>query len=480
MIRLAPSAGLSPLERFALEVLVDQARLLQSLEPTPSVVTVRIATEDGSASTLRDLAARGWGFQVVDGEVLIPRVLLAEVGSTVSARAEQLTDDADRFQRVPTRVNAMYASGSPREPLVSRCAEALRAAVVNAAGRRPLAFLQPWPDGRRWAAALSHDLDVVDWWGAFTALRIAELARKSEWRQVARIVGAVPGGLTANPVVAAARRLLATERDAGVRSTWFVLCGEPGLASARRGDLTYRPGGRRTRGLLSAITSGGHEIGLHGSFATMLSSRVFTEQRTQLESIAGASIRGARQHYLRMRPGDTQRAMKEAGFSYDATFGFPDCSGFRLGVADVVPWWDAAHGAVADFDVVPLVWMDRTLSKYQGIEDPRRWVEDALELASVCADVEGLWVGLWHPNLAAALGYPGAEEAFSELVARLVAMQPHIAPLGELVAWRRDRRSVRAATLDARGRPVRAGTPADGSAAMLEDAEGRAVRWSDD
>src|SRR2546430_17478224 len=38
-----------------------------------------------------------------------------------------------------------------------------------------------------------------------------------------------------------------------------------------------------------------------------------------------------------IHPGVTERAMAEAGFWYDSTFGFPDRNGFRLGVADVVP-----------------------------------------------------------------------------------------------------------------------------------------------
>src|SRR5256885_8202858 len=49
-------------------------------------------------------------------------------------------------------------------------------------------------------------------------------------------------------------------------------------------------------------------------------------------------------------------------------------------------------------------WMDRALSKYRGVEDPERWVAAGLALARACRDVEGLWVGVWHPNLTAPLG----------------------------------------------------------------------------
>ena len=54
-----------------------------------------------------------------------------------------------------------------------------------------------------------------------------------------------------------------------------------------------------------------------------------------------------------------------------------------------------------------------------------------------------MWVGIWHPNLAPALGFPDAPAAYARLVAELAARDAYVAPLGELVAWRRTRRSLR-------------------------------------
>ena len=54
-----------------------------------------------------------------------------------------------------------------------------------------------------------------------------------------------------------------------------------------------------------------------------------------------------------------------------------------------------------------------------------------------------MWVGLWHPNLTDALGYPDAPDQYRRLVRELRAAGAHIAPLGELLAWRRRRRAFR-------------------------------------
>ena len=477
MIRLAASSSLPPLERFALDVLVDQSRLLVLDGDSSDVVVVSDVSTAGRGTSQPDQWARSDSFDRADGRVDIPRALLRSIGEMASTLAEQQSDASDRFGRVPSTVNVAYSSGVARNPMVSRCAIALRNAVLDVAGQRPVALLQPWPDGHRWAAALTHDVDVVEWWPAFTALRIVELAGKSEWGLIRDVLASLPSALLGSPVQRAIESILSAERDTGVHASWYVLCGEPTLASMRRGDLTYRPHAALTKSVLAAIEAGAHEIGLHGSFDTMLSADAFGEQRRRLQTMTSSDVRGVRQHYLRMRPGRTQRFMEQAGFAYDATFGFPDLNGFRLGVADVVTHFDAEQGASDAFDRVPLVWMDRTVSKYQRIEQPARWIDDATQLAEICAEVEGLWVGLWHTNVATPLGYPDGERAFRALLQMLRERRPFIASLAEIVEWRRRRRHARATGLDERGRPVAA---RDTSAAPppLESASGAGLEWA--
>src|SRR5439155_727468 len=204
--------------------------------------------------------------------------------------------------------------------------------------------------------------------------------------------------------------------------------------------------------ILDAARAADHEIGLHGSYFTMLDAGRFRAEGERLARVAGGPPRGVRQHFLRMRPGGTQHAMLAAGFEYDATYGFADRNGFRLGVADVVPAWDAAHQTAGGLDEVPLVWMDRALTKYGRVEDPEVWITDAVELAQAAQEVDGLWVGLWHPNQTAALGYPGAPQTYVRLVRLLLERRPFVATLGTAVEWRRARRAVRASRVAPHGR----------------------------
>ncbi len=478
----APAAPLTSAERFGLELLVDLARLVPMEDPAADVVAIEVVESSAQSSkrgeNLRSLAARGWGIESGEGVVRLPRAALEAAAEVAGAALEQRSTARDRHERVPSVENALVSEGLEREPVVSLAARSLRDAVSRAAGRRAVRLVEPWPEGKRWAAAFTHDLDVLALWPVFAAARSLELARKGEMGQLLGAAMAAARAVAGDPVLDGLRRLLELERELAIRSTWFVLCGTPTRRTVAAGDLTYRPESRRARAALGAIAAGGHEIGLHGSFATMESPGDMRAQRERLAGIIGEAPAGVRQHFLRMRPGSTQRAMIAAGFAYDATYGFPDRNGFRLGVADVVPAWDAEGQSAEPLSEVPLLWMDRALSKYRGVEDPGAWVDDALELAELCRRVDGLWVGLWHPNLTPALGYPGAPEAYERLARTIAELGPFIAPAGRMAAWRAARRSVRAERIAPDGSvmaQVRA-EPAAGAAAspvVLEAADGR-------
>lgn len=486
MLALAPDLPpLGPGERFALDLLLDLSRVLRvhgeraDAERVGEAGVVRLHVIDAPASDddLARLRTPGRGITADDGRVVIERALLRAVQQLAGAVREQRSAAADRFGRVPPAENALVRAGLEREPVVSAIARALADAVMRAAGRRPALFLTPWPSRRRWAAALTHDLDVVQWWPAFTALRLAELARRGAVGQMLRVLGAVARTSGRNVVWRGVREVLATEERHHVRSSWFILCGTPSVATMRAGDLTYRPDSRLARRILAALREAGHEIGLHGSFATSEDHALFVDQRARLGALSGTTVTGVRQHYLRMRPGITQRGMAGAAFAFDSTYGFADRNGFRLGVADVLPVWDEAAATPLPIDEAPFTWMDRALSKYAGIERPDAWIDDALDLADRVRAVEGLWVGIWHPNLTPALGYPGTPRAYARLVAGLVARDAHVAPLSEIVAWRRARRSARATAVRANGAVALAVTepPPSGARIALEDATGRPV-----
>ncbi len=109
------------------------------------------------------------------------------------------------------------------------------------------------------------------------------------------------------------------------------------------------------------------------------------------------------------------------------------------------------------------------------MQDPDAWIDDGLELAKTCMANNGLWVGLWHPNLCAALGFPGALKAYYRLVSTLAEGDPLFAPLSEIVEWRKARRSLRVVGSSPDGLPVIASANDWAGTVDIETAEGAHV-----
>jgi hypothetical protein len=462
---------LQPAERYGLEVLIDLSRLLVAESSDLDLVRLTAVERASAGSAAADLSSRA-ALDRADGEVRITTAALRGVAEVAGGAIEQRSTAADRHGRVPSAENPLVAAGQSRRPVVSLLAVELRRAVLAVAGRRPVRSLAPWPEGHRWAALVTHDLDVVEWWALFPLLRMAELGMKGAWNLAARVAGAAKRSIGRDPVNRGVHSLIQLEAHHGIRPTWFVICSKPSIRSIAAGDSTYRPDGPAARRILTALTQAGHEIGLHGSFAAGDDVRSMTSQRRWLGRLAGSPVSGVRQHFLKMSPGRTQRIMVEAGLEYDATWGFADRNGFRLGAADVVPAWDGVNETSLPLDLVPLIWMERALSKYAGVEEPGRWIEDARELARECKLVEGLWTGLWHPNTIEALGFPGAEPAFVSLLQALADDRPYFGSAQKIVQWRRFRRSVRAARVSADGRVALRTAAGQRTVIALEDEGG--------
>lgn len=470
-----PGDRLSPAERFGLDVLLDLSRLLVAERAECDLVRLTVVERGTAGSAAADLSGQA-ALERADGEVRISSAALRGVAEVAGGAIEQRSTARDRHGRVPAAENPLVAAGQSRKPVVSLLGVELRRAALAVAGRRPVRSLAPWPEGHRWAAAVTHDLDVVEWWPLFPLLRLTQLAAKGDWSVFARVARAVRRSLGRDPVSRGVHSILQLEAHHRIRATWFVICAEPSIRSMLAGDSTYRPAGPAARRILTALTHAGHEIGLHGSFVTAEHSEPLIAQRRSLSRIADSPVDGVRQHFLRMNPGRTQRNMVRAGFEYDASWGFADRNGFRLGVADVVPAWDDARQDTMAVDLLPLVWMDRALSKYAGVEEPGRWIEDARELARECKAAEGAWVGLWHPNMMEALGFPGAEPAFVSLLQALADDRPYFASAHKIVQWRRFRRSVRAARVSADGRVALITTGGQRAVVAIEDEAGDTVQ----
>jgi hypothetical protein len=250
-----------------------------------------------------------------------------------------------------SEVAHLLTSGQPLEnasiPALDLHIEFLRSLLVQ--GGVTLVEIPPRPDGFRYIACLTHDVDF-----AYIRRHLLDrtffgfLARASLGSVKRFLAGRLTiGGLLGNwgailvlPLVHLGlikdfwdpfERYLHIEK--GAPSTFFIIpfrnrdgVGMDGLSSAGRGTK-YDCGD--VEGSLPGLLAQGKEIGVHGIDAWHDAPSGISE-RERISTITGSARPGIRVLWL-FFDRDSWRKLEEAGYRYDSTFGFNDGVGFRAG-----------------------------------------------------------------------------------------------------------------------------------------------------
>lgn len=263
-------------------------------------------------------------------------------GRWLTLDAERLITPRDAHGRVRAVDSKLAGQGALSDPPLARYAAWLKA-LLDAAGVRvrPRAV---WPQGKRCAVALTHDVDQPErplrLAAALRALRTTEqsaLPASDPKRKPARLPSHLASRLFLPPK---ARRewdfdaWRDVESACGLRSAFYF------AATTRRDrgrlDPDYDIARSRYRTLFSGLESQGWEVGLHAAYDTIKARPCVASQWARLSHLAGRPIAGVRHHFLNVRhddPIDTLRTHAEAGLGYDSSLGFNDAPSFRCGTA---------------------------------------------------------------------------------------------------------------------------------------------------
>jgi hypothetical protein len=222
------------------------------------------------------------------------------------------------------------------------------------------------------------------------------------------------------------------------RATFFIVPfrGWPGLApGARVAPSRAVPyGAAEIQPQLRALAKRGSEIAVHGIDAWCDSER----GRAELEAVRGASatpVGGVRMHWLYFDRTSFAR-LEEAGFDYDATWGYNETVGFRAGTSQVFAPLGARH-----LLELPLHLQDTALL-YPGRMHCRE--REAIAISEKIIDTVrrngGVATISWHErSLSPERLWDGV---YREVLAILRSRGASVRPAGEIVSWFRLRRSV--------------------------------------
>lgn len=251
-------------------------------------------------------------------------------------------------------------------------------------------FNPTYKDGKRFAVCLSHDIDFLFEPKNKNSFLIStiETIKRRKWKEVSYNFNNLIGKMQHPSWVL--DKLIELEIKSNLKSSYYFL-------SLQQGEEDYNYSIDSVKKYFPILESYGCEIGLHGGHAAYNNVNKIQSERRLLESVYGKSVIGYRNHYLRFKTPDTWHHLKQLGFEYDTTFGYPDQIGFRNGMCYPFRPYDAQKEQYIDILELPLLVMDVTFFKYMGLD-----VDNSFRLfMKVFNDVKrlnGVLTIVWHNN----------------------------------------------------------------------------------
>jgi len=386
--------------------------------PEPPMTFVRLQGHRVPLLFGRETVQQGFvaWLEAQDGPLRLPWDIVASSFYFLSHWQELAVsqDRMDVYGCFPYQDHLCYGLGCLDRPAVDDYLRMLELALDRASTRIGRRFRRTtaWPDDRKFAVALTHD---VDWMRKFTPRYFLSLPVRPRkvWRDWRQILAYLRGGKDPYDTV---QGIVALEKSYASRSTFFFLAARRHRFDGRLLGGDYPPITPRVAALCAWIEGQGWEVGLHGSYLSIDQPTYLSEEKRALER--SAWVRGVRQHYLRVDVGRTLSIMEAAGFRYDTSLGFNERLGFRASFSFPYYPYCLAEDRPYSLLEIPLAIMDATLNS-QGLCYEEA-LERCVETLQVVRASGGCCAVLWHNSIFDAAQYAGYGTLYERVLGWIV------------------------------------------------------------
>ena len=272
-----------------------------------------------------------------------------------------------------------------------------------------------WPNGKRFAVCLTHDVDEVRKTYQYITHPLRRLKKgdlkgfKNQFLSLTKKI------MKKEEPYWTFEKIMDLEEKLGVRSTFYFLNEK---SEVKLFDLsTWRHYGRRydvtskeVVEIMRKLCSEGWEVGLHGSFYSYNDIDKLKTEKETLERVLSAKVYGIRQHNLNLDIPYTWKLHEKIGLEYDTTLGFNDRVGFRWGTCFPFHPIDKETYRPMRLLEIPLTIEDIALFSY---DDP--W-EVCASLINTVKKYGGVLTLLWHHSVFNELEYPGWAEIYERII----------------------------------------------------------------
>lgn len=279
--------------------------------------------------------------------------------------------------------------------------------------------LNLWPNRKRYAVALTHDIDYPEIYRGIEILRTlvkpSSGSCRKAWQILRRKVNFWCFDIWEEIEIAA-----------GVRSAFFFSGTKNSLLGylLSAPDPFYDVGREKYRRVLKNLMEAGFEVGLHASYNSWRSVEGYLAEKKNLENSLGHLVFSNRQHYWQADPeGFYRTAMlfNEVGLLCDTTIGFERRCGFRYGIAAPFQFLNLDSDEVIPVVELPTSLMDDQLFGYRNLGYLGNQYEEMDELLYQVAHNNGLFVVDFHGRGLNETMFPDWRQAYEHILDKVIA-----------------------------------------------------------
>lgn len=345
--------------------------------------------------------------------------------------------------------NPLFWSGQVLEPVINQW-------LSHELEKRKLNPPPIWPQGKKFAVCLTHDVDEVDPYSLLPHLRCLKTSLLAFSQGVERIEGVLKNSATFGFAAANSWRngtaplfdpWLELEDKFGFRSTFFFFPDKAGFYHPKDGPIYHYHDRMFSQGVqvsvqefMRKLVKNGWEVGLHGSFLSFDDPWELQRQKAQVEKCLEAEVVSIRQHCLHFDITKTPRAQSLAGFKFDSTYGSNRLIGFRNGLA--LPFYHYDLAADRDLPIlqIPLHIQDSALLRRDNLDlTPESALNYACQMIDKVEQIGGLITLLWHPRPVDGK-FSGYFWVYQELLKYIAHKNAWVAPVQDIGNWWEQRR----------------------------------------
>lgn len=247
-----------------------------------------------------------------------------------------------------------------------------------------------WPEGKKFAVCLTHDIDGIYPYRGLEILPASALMfmRKKSADAAKALFSHANKKLSPWYNL---EELMELERMYDATSSFYFL-------ALDEGEIDFNYDVSEIADVAGTLIDDGWEVGLHGSRKAFDDAERMVLEKQRLENVLGKEVVGYRNHYLCFQTPDTWHHLKKAGFLYDTTLGYDGVIGFRNGMCHPFRPFDLEKNTEIDgIWELPLAIMDCTLlgEYYMRLVPDQAWLQTKKMIDTV-AELGGVLTILWH------------------------------------------------------------------------------------